>query len=183
MRGYSEYRNTKPVLPFVEILPIALSTRAVVVGADRSLKVEEDQPRELKYSNILEKLGTPDFQTEEVYRLILREMTLIIIDIRACQNDPNADAFRRNCQETLRALRTVAKQVSKIDQDRHLDVLNFEGPKFQYVLKELCNYFEQAALKALGKDSNGMVKRIMMELRDILAKEDEELRRNTEKIR
>ena len=73
--------------------------------------------------------------------------------------------------------------MKQTDRLCHRDVLDFDGPKFKYAWEQLVGYFKQAALNALGNDNNGMVKRIMTELRDIVAMNDEELRRNTEKIR
>ena len=177
------HNNGGPGLPFSEIHPIVLSMRGVVVGADRSLEFEQDQPIESKYQEILEKFSSPDFQTEETLRLILVQMTMVINDMRARENEPNAAAFIRFCSAEIRALRAITKQVEETDRLCHLDVLDFDGPKFKYAWEQLVGYFKQAALNALGKDNNGMVKRIMTELHDIVAMKDEELRRNTEKIR
>jgi len=176
------HNNGDPGLPFSEIHPIVLSMTGVVVGADRSLEFEQDQPRESKYQEIREKFSSPDFQTKETLRLILVQMTMVINDMRARENDPNATAFIRFCSAEIRALRALTKQVKETDRLRHLDVLDFDGPKFKYAWEQLVGYFKQAALNALGNDNNGMVKRIMTELRDIVAMNDEELRRNTEKI-
>jgi hypothetical protein len=183
MSESAKSNNREPVLSFIEILPIVLSTKAVVVEADRSLKIEQDQPKESRFCEILETLGSPDFQTEEVFRLILAQMTLIIIEMKARENDPYAAVFRRDCQADLAALRVLIKVLNRTDRLRHHDVLNFDGPKFRYVLDQLTSYFKQASLNALGKDSEGMVQRIMMEFRDILAMEEPELRRSTEKMR
>ena len=177
------HNNGGPGLPFSEIHPIVLSMRGVVVGADRSQEFEQDQPIESKYQEILEKFSSPDFQTEETLRLILVQMTMVINDMRARENEPNAAAFIRFCSAEIRALRAITKQVEETDRLCHLDVLDFDGPKFKYAWEQLVGYFKQAALNALGKDNNGMVKRIMTELHDIVAMKDEELRRNTEKIR
>lgn len=65
----------------------------------------------------------------------------------------------------------------------HRGVLDFEGPKFRYVFLQLVPYFKQAALNALGKASKEMVPRILREFRDIVAMNEEELRRNTVFVR
>lgn len=182
MSDYGERDNGDPRLPSSGIFPIVLDTRAVVVGADRSLTFEQDQPREANYSEILEKLQCPDFETKEILRAILGQMMLIIIDMKAHENDPNAAFYKRGCLADFKALQALIKQVERIDHLCQCDVLDFDGPKFQYVFRQLADYFKQAVLKALGTDSEGKVQRIMMELRDIVAMKDEELRRNTEKI-
>ena len=183
MSEYAGHNDGDPRVPSMEILPIVLSTRAVVVEADRSLKFEQDQPRKSKYSEILEKLHSPDFQTEEILRQILVQMTLVIIDMKSRENDPNAAVFRRARLADLRALGALIKQVNKTDRLRHHNVFDFEGPKFQYVFKQLVDYFKQAAMNALGKGSEELVKRFMMEFRDIVGMKDEEPRRNTQNIR
>jgi hypothetical protein len=177
------HNNGDAGLPLSAIHPIALNMTGVVVGADRSLEFEQDQPRESKYQEIREKFSSPDFQTKETLRLILVQMTMVINDMRARENDPNAAAFIRFCSEEIRALRALAKQVEETDRLSHLDVLDFDGPKFKYVLKQLAASFKQAALNVLGKDHDEMVNRIMIQFRDIATMNDEEIRRNTKKIR
>jgi len=182
MSENEDHNNGDPGLPLSEIHPIVLSMRGVV-GADRSLKFEQDQPRESKYQEIREKFSSPDFQTKETLRLILVQMTMVINDMRARENDPNAAAFTRFCSAEIWALRALTKQVEEIDRLRHLDVLDFDGPKFKYAWEQLVGYFKQAAVNSIGKDNNEMVNRIMIQFRDIVTMNDEELRRNTEKIR
>ncbi len=62
-------------------------------------------------------------------------------------------------------------------------MLNFDGPKFTFVFDKIVNvYLRKAAQKALGKGSDQLVERIITEFSDTIAVNEEELRRETEKI-
>jgi hypothetical protein len=82
----------------------------------------------------------------------------------------------------VRALREVADAAKEAGAwAAKRDVLDFDGPKFTFVLGKLVDYFQEAALAALRNDQS-TVKSIMMHFSGIVAKHDAELRRETEKI-
>jgi hypothetical protein len=61
----------------------------------------------------------------------------------AHENDPNAAFYKRGCLADFEALQALIKQVERIDQLCQCDVLDFDGPKFQYVFRPLADYFKQ----------------------------------------
>ncbi len=76
----------------------------------------------------MQQLGSPDFQPGAIYRLIGSQMTLLISEMSAHANNPNATRRAKSYLTEIRALRALLKQVDRADKSVHRDVLDFDGP-------------------------------------------------------
>jgi len=141
-----------------------------------SYGVQNQAPnRESKLGEILAKMKDPDVPAAEVTRLIAVELALIIQDMQNCESGAAGALRLRSCMGQVRALGAMVEAAKDDDSWANRDVLDFDGPRFQYVLGELVEGFENAAQQALGGNTT-TVKSIMTHFRDILANHDDELR-------
>lgn len=136
---------------------------------------------------ILEKIHDPNYPLEEVNRLIAIEIAGVAQDMgtlrRQAERTDFTEHFLQKCyDQQIKALAALEKSLTNTDIQRHRDILNFDGPKFQYAFGEFVNWFKLACQQALGRDNETMVQSIMKHYRDIAAMGEAELRSATEKI-
>jgi hypothetical protein len=154
----------------------------VTVDGSASPRVETPAPdAESKLGEILDKLQDPNVSIAEALRLIPVEIGLLIQEMGTNEANDAAASRRKSCLEQIGALRVLAKVAKEADAGAKRDVLNFDGPKFKFVLGEMVRYFKEAALTALRGDTSA-VNNIMKEWRDLMAINETELRRQAEKI-
>jgi prephenate dehydrogenase len=156
-----------------------------VVAADGSVTVSQqeqhpDPPRrESRLPLILETIADPNSPVAEIMRLICEELVLVIQEMVAYEHDKSA-APKLKVQ--VAALCALLKLVQKADASSKKDVLNFDGPKFQFVLGRLIKLFKEATEKALGKGYETSAQSILKHFRDLVAVNEELLRGETERI-
>lgn len=159
-----------------------------VVTADGSVTVSRQElrqgrpRRESRLPEIQEKIADPNSPAAEIMRLIHQELALVIGEMRHYEHDKSAAPKLRNCAVQVTALCALQKLVERADARSKKDLLNFDGPKFQYVFGELVDLFKKAAEQALGRGSEPSVQSIMRHFRDLVAMHEQDLRRGTEKI-
>jgi hypothetical protein len=164
---------------------LPLNDKTVVVGADGSLTMkgtQSPQSPDSKLLEIIEKLGSADFEPLEVHRLIAVEIALVTRAMGDRKDNSDAATVLKEGLARVKALRSLAKAIEKFDSLTKRDVLNFDGPKFQFVFDELLSYYDQAVKEALGKSGEAMAQQIIKNFRDIIAKKEADLRRMTAKI-
>ncbi len=163
----------------------SLRENTVVMDADGSLTMrgtQSPQRRDSKMLEIIEKLGSPDFQAIEVHRLIAVEIALVTRAMGEGKDNSDAATVLKEGAARVKALRALAKAVEEVDSLTKRDELNFDGPKFQFVFDELLSYYDQAVKEALGKPGEAMAQQIIKNFRDIIANKEADLRRMTAKI-
>ena len=131
---------------------------------------------------IIEKLSSSDFQAIEVHRLIAVEIALVTRGMGDRKDNSDAATVLKEGAARVKALRALAGAVEKVDPLTKRDVLNFDGPKFQFVFDELLSYYDQAVKETLGKPGEAMAQQIIKNFRDIIARKEADLRRMTAKI-
>ena len=105
---------------------------------------------------------------------------LIALEIAYSLDNPKAEYNPRLIQEKVKALRELAKTLQEGEALSKKDFLNFDGPKFKYVLQELIILFK-SSLKSAGfkEDDQNHVLRVF---RDQLMAREPELRSETAKV-
>jgi hypothetical protein len=133
-------------------------------------------------TSILEKIQDPNVPVAEVSRLITVEMTEVLREMHNCRvkGDPFSLNIQKALNDQLKGLRELQKSLSEADVLSKRDVLNFDGPKFQFVLLELVTLFEKA-LKESGVDDSTK-SNVLKQFSDLIKMNDEKIRRETEKI-
>lgn len=134
--------------------------------------------------------ATPDHPTrmDEIIEMLenpqetdLERITrLISIEIAYALTNPKAEYNSRLIQERVKALRELAKTLQEGDTLSKKDFLNFDGPKFKYVLQELVLLFK-GSLKSAGlpEETQNHVLRVF---RDHLSHREGDLRSETAKV-
>lgn len=102
---------------------------------------------------------------------------MIAVEIACTLADPDNTFCLR---DKVRGLRELAKTLQEGEDIAKKDFLNFDGPKFKYVLGELVRTFKES-LKSSGlpEDSVNHVLRIF---RDTLSAREADLRKETERV-
>jgi hypothetical protein len=154
--------------------------RSFLVNADGSVSVCKEeavaQTRQSKLPEIIEllKAGKP----AEASRLVSIELAKGAIDTRECKSETEL----RACEQQRKVLCALSEFICKPEAPAERDVLNVDGPKFQWFLGEAVMMFKRAAEEALGKGREDVVDKIMKDIEDRLEAGMPELRRRMETI-
>jgi hypothetical protein len=127
-----------------------------------------------RMSEIVDLIDNEEFtDLEMINRLIAREIAITLTD----------DSLRFNPKTTadkVKALRELTKTLQEGDQITKKDFLNFDGPKFKFVLGELVMLFRNSMKTGgLPEDVSNHVLRIF---RDQLQGRAADLRKETDRI-
>src|SRR5579863_1302869 len=154
-------------------------------------KVEEKEKKanvfESKMSSILEKIHDPNFPLAEVNRMIAIEIALVTQDMvtlkQRVEGGEMAESFlQKSYTARIKALQALEKSLTNTDILRNRDILNMEGPKFQYCMGEIIKCFKKACQQALGKGNDTTIESIMKDWRDEMGIREADLRREIENI-
>lgn len=132
------------------------------------------KPHPTRMDEIIEQLNDPEATDLEQLN------KLIALEIAYALTDPKIEFNPRAVNERVKALRELSKTLQEGENISKKDFLNFDGPKFKFVLGELVMLFRQA-LKNAGQpeDSTNHVLRVF---RDLLISREPELRKETERV-
>src|SRR5271166_2788902 len=109
-----------------------------VVQQQEKAKVHND-----KFDEILEKLNDPNCSAAEVSRLITVELGKVARDSVRGSSDVQ-EAWKQKGYETqVKVLTALAKQLNETEVLSKKDQLNFDGPKFKWVLREVVMLFKK----------------------------------------
>ncbi len=156
-------------------------TRAFNIYPAPSVPILQEEPDnsdgESLVPTIVEKLYDTNFSASLVLRLIAVEIARLIRRMRVQERSVKIFVMQIN------ALRVLADSIRQFDVHRkESDALDFDGPKFRFVFDQFVLYVEQALREAMGQTNQVMVNNVLRHLRDIIATNEPELRRETEKI-
>lgn len=160
----------------------------LLVAADGSVSTAQQERcqypsrRESRLPEIREKVADASSPAIEIMRLIHEELVLVIQEMVEHETDGSAAPKLRSCAGQVTALCALQKLVQKVDASSKQDVLDFDGPKFQFVFARLVALFKQAVGQALGKGHDTWSQSIMTHFRDLVAMDEQDLRRETEEI-
>lgn len=127
-----------------------------------------------RMGEILEHLEDPEFtDLEMINRLIAVEIALTLADSRL-KFTPRA------VSDKVKALRELTRTLQEGDNLAKKDFLNFDGPKFKYVLQEMVSLF-RASLKNAGLPEDA-VNHVLRIFRDSLVMRMPELIKETERV-
>jgi len=77
--------------------------------------------------------------------------------------------------DEIKQLRLLARIVKEIGMRSKADVLNFDKPKFKYVLAQTVSMLEEATHQVLGDKGRAKTEMIMKRFEDILAEKQQDL--------
>ncbi|HYL61644.1 MAG TPA: hypothetical protein VE077_03405 [Candidatus Methylomirabilis sp.] len=109
---------------------------------------------ESKLPEIVDKLKDPNCSVDEIVRLIAVQMTLVAQEMRTSGGD-GATAFKKkNLMGQLRALCALDKTVKENFALVHREVVDLEGPVFQFVLGEIVRLFLETIISVFSGDTS-----------------------------
>jgi hypothetical protein len=166
---------------------VAVAPSSNLQGVTRTASIDKAE-RISTLPLILEKIHDPNYPLEEVNRLIAIEIAFVAQEMRDLCNKVHlsnqAETFlQKSFEQQVKALQALEKSLTSTDILRQRDVLNLDGPKFEYVFGELVSLFKRSCQEALGKENETMVNSIMKHYRDGIAMMEPELRKNVDKVK
>jgi hypothetical protein len=161
-------------------------TKTFLVQANGAVSVSKEELETLvpasRYPQILAMMKDPNSSQVEVLLLIHSEIINLIMKLKECGSDAIQTKKGEQYLKQICALSAAAETYLKSKPAEDGDQLNFDGPKFQFVLGGLVGCMEEAARNALGKNSDEMCQKIMTKFHDIRKKEEPRLRQEVLKI-
>ena len=142
---------------------------------------KERRFRKERLEIIREKITDENYDPAEASRLIAVEMARVTEDLSDCFGDGPMDSLKLKIYDSqLKALRELGKQLNEADTLSKKDILNFDGPKFSFVLGVIVDSFVEAMKEAgLQEDLRNSV---MKHYRDRMQVNEAVIRKDTAKI-
>jgi hypothetical protein len=142
-------------------------------------EVTDDLAREDSYlQEIVEKLNDPAYSAIDVLRLVLAEFARLCLHLRRYEDDSAASRFLSRCRAEGRVLLDLANVLERTERLRKkADVLDLDGPKFRFVLRELVKCFESVIHHNIGKNDSGTERSMLLQLKDLMVEREQDVRR------
>lgn len=140
----------------------------------------KEHASDTKLDLIRDRISDANFDPAEVSRWIAIEIARVAQEMVSGGNDPSQAWKLKAYSEQIKALRELGKQLNDSDLLNKKDSLNFDGPKFSFVLGEIVELFKTAMKDAgIGED---MRVSVMKQYRDLMSQNEVAIRRETQKI-
>jgi len=136
--------------------------------------------RNTKLDDFEEKFQDTNFPIHELSKLVTQEIWLVLKAKHICEEDPSLHFMMKIYSEQIKDLREFAKSIGETDVLSKRDILNFDGPKFQYVFIEIVEMFKKSLKDAGVIDS--LATNIMKHFADAMRMKEPDLRREVQKI-
>jgi len=148
--------------------------------------LQDSLPRTSRDSDlplIQELLKDPKFSVTEILRLISLEIVRVIQMIEEQRIRPSKRFKLSFCSTEIRILRALAAsaQLAYRYRDKE-DVLDLDGPKFDFVYDKILACFEEVLRKTLGPNSQALAKNIMLQYKDLMVEQEADIRRELKKM-
>jgi hypothetical protein len=137
-------------------------------------------PRAVNYSKIMEMVDDPNVPLTLINRMIAVEMANVIREISGIAASPLAQVSLKTREAQVKALRELSKTLQDNDLLARRDVLNFDGPKFQYAVREIVTMMKKSIIQSGYTEDKA--NEILRAFRDMMAIREPELRREVEKV-
>ena len=136
---------------------------------------------ESHWPEILAAVVNRSFERAEFVRLILMEMSLVCHELQVTSAHSSFAFKLKPLLAEIHALRTLAETARYATElATEADIVNLDGPKFEYVIGQLCQLVMESAQKA---DCGPLViETIYANFRRGLGEREEKIRQNIDKI-
>lgn len=153
---------------------IIVNVEQVEVSAEK----QDDTALSARMTDILEMIEDPNRAVSEINRVIAGEIASATGDISTLNQSKGY--MLKFLTERIKALRELSKTLSEAEVLSKKDILNFDGPKFQFVFQEIIAIFRKSA-KDSGL-SEDQINSMLRNFRDLMASREPELRKATERV-
>ena len=139
---------------------------------------EEEAPKLSRMLEVLDMIGDPLKPVSDINRIIAGELASVVEEM---SNLPAEKSYKLGVlKEQVKALRELAKTLAENEVLSKKDILNFDGPKFQFVFQEITSNFKKA-MKESGI-LEAQTNEVLRNFRDIMASKEFELRKATDRV-
>jgi hypothetical protein len=138
-------------------------------------------PREDNFNKIMELIEDPNTPLTQINRLIALEIAAANKEISNITANPMlSNVTLRSVVEQVKGLRELSKTLQDNEALSKKDIINFDGPKFQYVLTEIVSMFRKSIIKSGYSEETA--NDILRNYKDMMSVREADLRREVEKI-
>ena len=131
---------------------------------------------------ILDRLEDPDASPFEMIRLIAIEIASIVDGMQRNEEIGTPKSTSKSPLEQVKALRLLSRILLESYVPDSRDVLNLDGPKFQFVFDKIVGFLKEALNRTMKQPSDGMLKgMILKEFSDLIRMGDQDIRRASAK--
>jgi len=146
--------------------------------SDEVVLVKDSAARTNRMLEVLDLIADPLKPVSDINRIIAGELAVVAGEMASLEQ---SNAYRLSIlKEQVKALRELAKTLAENEVLSKKDILNFDGPKFQFVFQEITANFKKAM-----KDSGLLetqTNEVLRNFRDIMAVKEVDLRKSTERV-
>ena len=153
-----------------------LVNETITITDDSKGKIET--PKSNRMEEILTLIEDPLKPVSDINRIIASELAAVTGTMASL--DQSTTYKLAVLKEQVKALRELAKTLAENEVLSKKDILNFDGPKFQFVFQEITSNFKKS-MKDSGL-SETTSNEVLRNFRDIMAGKEVELRKATEKV-
>jgi hypothetical protein len=132
------------------------------------------------YNKIMDLVNDPDAPLTLINRMIAVEMANVIKEISGIASNPLSQVSLKTREAQVKSLRELSKTLQENETLSKRDVLNFDGPKFQYAVREIVTMMKKSIIQAGYPEEKA--NDILRTFRDMMAVREPELRREVEKV-
>lgn len=151
----------------------------VVVPPDTS-HAQPDESASEGIERIVQMIQDPEVPLADTTRLIALQIAGVMKKMTIDDPLSRGAISQRDLNDQVKAYRELQRTLTESDALSKKDTLNLDGPKFKFIFKELIRFFRQS-LKDAGVDAD-LVQNIMLQFGDIVKANDDNLRRELNKI-
>lgn len=157
---------------------VSFGDAGVVDSRTSKEKLRDDQnaQQDLALVEIVAMIQDPNTDLAAVYKKIALQIAYLSVELSTNRRDPSTQYTLKSITDQIKALRELTHTLTESDEVAKRDVLNFDGPKFQYVLREIVDTFKRS-LKEAGIDAS-ITDNLLRIYRDKMAVKELELRRD-----
>jgi len=135
-------------------------------------------PKADRMLEVLDMINDPYKPVSDINRIVAAELSSVISDMG---NLSQTDQWKiGTLKERVKALRELAKTLADNEILSKKDILNFDGPKFQFVFQEITANFKKS-MKESGLLET-QINEVLRNFRDIMASKEVELRKATDRV-
>ena len=153
------------VIVFAEGVGSPISTPSDASSVDRMVE-------------ILSLINDSDKPVSDINRMIAGELASVTTEMTELTQ---TNGYRlKFLSERIKALRELSKTLAESENLSKKDILNFDGPKFQYVFQEITASFKKAMKEAGIQETSA--NEVLRNFRDIMAMKEQDLRKQTDRV-
>jgi hypothetical protein len=130
--------------------------------------------------DILDAMEDVNYQPSEVLKLIALEQAAVVNQMSSRTTEFGLGGQGKRLESKMKALTELRKTVQEAEELSKKDILNLDGPKFEFVFGTLCDWMAES-IRDCGITVE-QINNIMKSFRDKVSSGQEELQQSTDRV-